>query len=57
MKHIDPVCGMVVKEEKGLFYDFNGKRYFFCSEVCLEKFKKEPEKYLDSNYKKEMKNE
>jgi YHS domain-containing protein len=46
MKHIDPVCGMVVKEEtaKGS-YDYKGKKYYFCSNECLEAFKKDPEKY------------
>lgn len=47
MKHIDPVCGMIVKEDsaKGTF-EYNGKTYYFCSEFCLEEFKKNPEKYL-----------
>jgi YHS domain-containing protein len=55
MKHIDPVCGMVVKEENSLNFEYKGKIYYFCSEFCYEKFKKDPEKYLDPNYKKEMK--
>ncbi len=47
MKHIDPVCGMVVKEEtaKGT-YEYGGKNYYFCSTYCLEEFKKNSEKYL-----------
>lgn len=47
MKHLDPVCGMVVKEEnaKGT-YEYNGKIYYFCSISCLEEFKKDPEKFL-----------
>ncbi len=47
MKHIDPVCGMIVKEDsaKGTF-EYNGKTYYFCSTYCLEEFKKNPEKYL-----------
>lgn len=57
MKHIDPVCGMVVKEEKSLNFEYNGKKYYFCSQFCYEKFKENPEKYLDPNYKKEMKKE
>lgn len=55
MKHIDPVCGMVVKEENSLSFEYKGKVYYFCSEFCYEKFKKDPEKYLNPNYKKEMK--
>ncbi|MGB9750202.1 MAG: YHS domain-containing protein [Caldisericia bacterium] len=57
MKHIDPVCGMVVKEEGSLKYEYKDKIYYFCSEICLDKFKIDPEKYLDINYKKEMKKE
>lgn len=57
MKHIDPVCGMVVKEEESLSFEYEGKKYYFCSQVCYEKFKEDPKKYLDPNYKKEMKRE
>jgi YHS domain-containing protein len=55
MKHIDPVCGMVVKEEsaKGKC-EWNGKTYYFCNKMCEEEFKKDPEKYLNSKAKKEM---
>jgi len=47
MKHIDPVCGMIVKEEtaKGSF-EYKGKTYYFCSANSLEETKKYPEKYL-----------
>ena len=38
----DPVCGMTVDpekaEEEGLFEDFQGKRYYFCSRECLDDF-------------------
>jgi len=54
MKHIDPVCGMVVKENEELKFDYKGKTYYFCSKTCLEKFKEDPEHYLDPNYKKQM---
>ena len=53
MKHIDPVCGMVVKEETAKAkYEYNGKTYYFCSTECLSEFKKDPEKYLNSTEKK-----
>lgn len=44
---IDPVCGMRIspKETKSS-YNFAGKTYYFCSEACLERFKKNPERYL-----------
>lgn len=57
MKHIDPVCGMVVKEEGSLKFEYKDKIYYFCSEFCYKNFKENPEKYLDPNYKKEMKKE
>jgi len=54
---VDPVCGKKVARGKildiekdriraELTYRYKGKRYFFCSKECLEKFKKNPEKYI-----------
>jgi Cu+-exporting ATPase len=55
MKHIDPVCGMVVKDETAnATYDFNGKTYYFCSIECKEEFRKDPEKYLNEKEPKSM---
>jgi len=34
----DPVCGMEVKDEQFTF-EISGKKYFFCCQGCLEKFK------------------
>jgi len=53
----DPVCGKEVSRGKILeidenkiraefTYKYKGKTYLFCSEECLEKFKKNPEKYI-----------
>ena len=43
----DPVCGMDVDPNKVKFHmEYKGHKYHFCSEACLNKFKKEPEKYL-----------
>jgi Cu+-exporting ATPase len=43
----DPVCGMNVDPEQTPFtFNFLGQHYFFCSEQCLKKFKKEPQKYI-----------
>ena len=42
----DPVCGMKVKKsEAKATYEYKGKTYYFCMEGCMEKFKKNPEKY------------
>lgn len=46
-KFIDPVCGMSVDPENSAGkHEYNGKTYYFCSDGCLAKFKKEPENYL-----------
>jgi len=53
----DPVCGknvargkiLEINEDKiraEVTYKYKGKTYFFCSTECLEKFKKNPEKYI-----------
>ncbi len=35
----DPVCG-------NLSAEYKGEKYYFCSKADMEKFKKEPEKYV-----------
>jgi Cu+-exporting ATPase len=47
LKVVDPVCGMTVNTETASFsFDYQGVTYFFCSEHCLEKFRKGPGKYI-----------
>jgi len=41
----DPICGMTVKEETGLKFDYKGQTYYFCSDFCRNLFEKDPEKY------------
>ena len=45
---LDPVCGMRVAAtaEKQVLYD--GNPYYFCSTRCVEKFRADPEKYLNA---------
>ena len=44
----DPVCGMNVDTRTAKFpYEFGGSAYYFCSPRCLDKFKADPEHYLD----------
>lgn len=38
----DPICGMNVENEQ-FAYEIEGKKYFFCSQGCLGKFKKSSE--------------
>lgn len=43
----DVVCKMRVSPKTaGFTYDYNEHKYYFCASGCLEKFKKEPEKYV-----------
>ncbi len=43
----DPVCGMEVAEPPKIQTVWNNQTYGFCNPGCLDKFKKEPEKYLN----------
>jgi Cu+-exporting ATPase len=49
-KVLDPVCGMTVDPATTkLHTEHAGTTYYFCSRGCLEKFKADPEKYLDAS--------
>lgn len=54
-EQIDPVCGMKVDSAKSA-YHFTYHRHFFvfCSEHCLERFKKGPDQFLDPLRKEKM---
>ncbi len=41
----DPICGMNVENEQ-FAHEIGGKKYFFCSQGCLEKFKNCSEKFV-----------
>jgi len=43
----DPVCGMQVEPDSEYQFDYNGESYAFCSDHCLQKFTKSPERYLN----------
>ena len=47
MKIIDPVCGMTVTESSDFHLHHKAKNVYFCSSGCLDKFKGDPEKYLN----------
>ncbi len=47
--NIDPVCGMAVSEDTDLVIRFEGRKIYFCSAHCLDKFKQNPEKYSSGN--------
>ena len=43
----DPVCNMNVDEKKAAATSiYKGKTFYFCANVCKEKFDKEPEKFV-----------
>lgn len=47
LEEVDPVCGMRVDPKTAAAsYDYQGRTYHFCNQVCKDKFVKEPQKYL-----------
>ena len=45
---IDPVCGMSVEAQTATGkHEFNGETFYFCSVGCLNKFKQNPQKFLE----------
>lgn len=52
----DLVCGMTVDPESATFFhEYKGQKYFFCSEHCMEKFRKDPDRYISGELPHEMK--
>ncbi len=43
--NIDPVCGMTVSEDTDLVIRYEGRKIYFCSAHCLDKFNANPESY------------
>jgi cobalt/nickel transport system ATP-binding protein len=45
---IDPVCGMTVTQETAAAaWQYGGEAYYFCSNTCWERFRKDPEHYVE----------
>jgi len=45
---LDPVCGMMIDPaDAAATHDYKGQTYYFCMTACAEKFKADPEKYLN----------
>ena len=42
----DVVCGLMVDKDPALSATYGGQTYYFCSKTDMEKFKKEPQKYV-----------
>lgn len=47
-KHaLDPVCGMrIVADDKSIHADYDGKRYYLCSDGCDKAFTAKPAEYV-----------
>ena len=44
----DPVCGMtVVPDRAAAVVEHDGRKYFFCSKSCADKFKHNPLQFID----------
>ncbi len=45
-KHTDPICGMPVEEGSAAGEaEYRGRRYYFCSGGCRERFNEDPGRY------------
>jgi P-type Cu+ transporter len=46
----DPVCGMTVEPQRAAgSFALNGQTYFFCGLGCLDKFRADPERFLNAS--------
>lgn len=44
----DPVCGMTINDQDAVATsDYQGQRYYFCSQDCKVEFDEKPEEYAD----------
>ncbi|MCL4476025.1 MAG: YHS domain-containing protein [Nitrospirae bacterium] len=50
---ICPVSGEKIDEKMKQTYEYKGKIYNFCCPMCIEEFKKDPEKYIEKMEKVE----
>ncbi len=52
---IDPVCGMSVASETSAGeYDFRDETYYFCSKGCLNKFRQNPNSFLEEKVEEKL---
>ncbi len=51
---VDPVCKMIVKPETSAAkFEYKGETFYFCAVGCLNKFRQNPEKFLQKDTKPE----
>jgi Cu+-exporting ATPase len=54
-KVVDPVCGMKVDPDRAAeSVEHEGQTYHFCSDGCAERFRENPDKYLDAGNRSEQ---
>ncbi len=47
VEFIDPVCGMkTMQGSQFMKYEHEGQAFYFCSDMCLAKFRENPERYI-----------
>lgn len=51
---ICPVSGEKIDQKMKATYEYEGKIYNFCCQMCIDEFKKDPQKYIDK-VKEELK--
>ncbi len=44
----DPVCGMRISKAQAIEHQHEGQSYYFCAEQCVDRFQKEPDRYVGS---------
>ena len=52
-----PVSGEEINDQTKATYEYKGKIYNFCCPMCIEEFKKDPEKYIEKMKKDTMEKE
>ncbi|ALA58354.1 alpha-glucan family phosphorylase [Nitrospira moscoviensis] len=50
----DPVCGMTVFREQAMTAAYEGRTWYFCSELCRRSFLADPERYLGAREPSEI---
>jgi YHS domain-containing protein len=48
-EYVDPVCMMSTSNKDDYIpYDYHGTTYYFCNQMCVEKFRQDPERYISN---------
>lgn len=50
----DPVCGMKGKPEDWIEYEYNGEKYYFCNQSCVQEFKLDPKRYINGKVSEKL---